>query len=606
MTDTMAAALKPRRIGDPAIALLVALAFLASQAAIGLPTLWNSAGDNDNAMRLVEVRDLITGQGWFDLQQYRMGLAGGFQMHWSRLVDVPIAAIVLVGSAIGGSPQAGETAAAVIWPALLFATALFLLLRIVGRLAGDEARLPVVVIGAAALYATAVFTPSAFDHHNVQIVLVLAVACLLLEASETNSARLGAAAGALTAVLLGVAMEAIPSVAVAGAVVAVWLLLRPAQTWRVALGFGLAFGFIGAAIFFGTIASRDWFSAHCDAYSLPQFVEAAVAGIGLALMAASGLARRSLSWRLAALAGLGAVTVGIVVWAFPQCLGDPYAGLDTRLKDWWLNAVAEAQPLWTLAAKDPQAAAVNYATPLVALVVLAVAIIRQGLTRATALLAAFLGMAVLVSVWQVRGARFSLVLAIIPLSLLVAACRAQAMRAPSTGSTLKMVGAWLVSIPFVFSAAAQGVERLMPTSQQQAPRQVAASGVQPDECYGDADYAQLAALPATRVLAVSNLGALILRHTGHSVLAGPYHRNVDGNLAALDAFTGPLAEAEVVARRAGITLLALCRGNSETRVFAMRAPDGLTAALLRNEVPAWLEPVDGTIGRPLELYRVRP
>ena len=49
-------------------------------------------GDNDSLLRLVEIRDLLGGQGWFDLHQYRMGPPGGFVMHWSRLVDAPIAA----------------------------------------------------------------------------------------------------------------------------------------------------------------------------------------------------------------------------------------------------------------------------------------------------------------------------------------------------------------------------------------------------------------------------------------------------------------------------------------------------------------------------------
>ena len=54
------------------------------------------AMSTDDAMRLVEVRDLIGGQGWFDLFQYRMDPPGGRSMHWSRLIDAPFAALILL------------------------------------------------------------------------------------------------------------------------------------------------------------------------------------------------------------------------------------------------------------------------------------------------------------------------------------------------------------------------------------------------------------------------------------------------------------------------------------------------------------------------------
>ncbi len=51
-------------------------------------------GDNDDVMRLVQIRDLLAGQSWFDLTQYRLGLDGGTLMHWSRLIDLPIAVLI--------------------------------------------------------------------------------------------------------------------------------------------------------------------------------------------------------------------------------------------------------------------------------------------------------------------------------------------------------------------------------------------------------------------------------------------------------------------------------------------------------------------------------
>src|SRR5437868_12898428 len=51
--------------------------------------------DADDNMRLMQVRDLLHGQPWYDLRQHRMNSPAGANIHWSRLVDLPIAALLL-------------------------------------------------------------------------------------------------------------------------------------------------------------------------------------------------------------------------------------------------------------------------------------------------------------------------------------------------------------------------------------------------------------------------------------------------------------------------------------------------------------------------------
>ena len=157
---------------DAALALAVALLALCLHAWSGFPTLVK--GDNDSLLRLVQIRDLIGGQGWFDLHQYRMGPDGGFVMHWSRLVDAPIAALMLAAAAVTGSMAVGETVALVAWPLTLMALAMFFLLRLARAVGGDQAVLPVLAIGGAALHFVGIFVPGNIDHHNLQLVLTLA------------------------------------------------------------------------------------------------------------------------------------------------------------------------------------------------------------------------------------------------------------------------------------------------------------------------------------------------------------------------------------------------------------------------------------------------
>ena len=88
----------------------------------------------DDAMRLVQVRDLMAGQGWFDPVQARLG-PEGTEMHWSRLVDLPIAALIWLAAPFVGVPGA-ERAASVLWPLLILFPAVLAMATVAARSGG--------------------------------------------------------------------------------------------------------------------------------------------------------------------------------------------------------------------------------------------------------------------------------------------------------------------------------------------------------------------------------------------------------------------------------------------------------------------------------------
>lgn len=577
------AARLPVPVADALVAMAIAAALVAWHAVSGFPTLADGGGDNDSLMRLVRIRDMLAGQGWFDPMQYRMGLDGGLAMHWSRLVDLPIAVLIVLF---------GEPAALVIWPAALFAAAMFFLLRAARNIGEEAVALPAAVIGGFALYYINVFVPGALDHHNVQLVLALAMLVMLLRHGAPLAC--GGMAGLCAAVMLVVGMEAAPLVAVACASVALAFLFGTQADARRAAGFGLGFGGAALLCFVATLPPGDWLAPQCDAYSLPQASLAMLGGFGLAAAAITPLAATT-AGRIAALGGLGAAAIAVLAVAFPQCLADPYAGLDPRMTRYWLSGVKEAQPALAVLRADPSMFAAYYVTPVIALLVMPF-LWRRGEGREMATMTALLAAALLLSLWQVRGSLFSLPLAAIPLAAWVAQARMRAQRNPAARMQLAMAAAWLVSINFVWQ---------MTTELLSGPRQGGAEAAQaiPSVCTGAADYAALAALPTGTVLAISNLGAQILAYTAHSALAGPYHRNVDGNLATLDMLMGDTSAGEPQARSLGIDYVAVCPGNSETTAILGWAPDGLLARLAADDAPAWLEPVPGEAS-PIRVFRV--
>lgn len=583
---------------DLLAALLATLAAFMVNASAGFPQLANPAGDNDSLLQLVEVRDLLAGQGWFDLHQYRMGLEGGFVMHWSRLLDAPLALGIRALSALMGNTVLAEQVVQVVWPALQFWLAAFFIIRAARAFAGEQAVLPAIVVGGAALFYIGIFSPGALDHHNIQLMLTLASLALLLEAPARRPAAF--IAGICATLSLAIGMESAPYAGTLGAVVALLFIGKGDGDRLIARDFGLGVAGVSALVFVVTVPASAWGQAQCDTFSIVQFAVAALAGAGLAVIASWKAANATRAHRLTSLGLLALALAAVLVVLFPQCLAAPYASLDPRLKQMWLGHIEEAQSIFRLVFDNPAMVVARFATPLVAIVLMALRFSHGGWRRQDSLVAALLAVAFLVSAWEVRGSTFSIAFAVIPLSAWIAKWRQRAETNPSRGSMLRMATAWLISVNAVWSGAAEAASSAFETNA--AAKDASADAA----CHGKASFAALGRMPATTVLAISNLGSPILAFTGHRVFAGPYHRNVAGNLLVFDALLGSASDAKVVVDNHHVGLVALCRGNPESRLFASTAPDGFLAGLMRGSVPDWLEPVAETRGAPLELYRVRP
>src|SRR6202158_2511780 len=73
--------------------------------------------DTDDAMRLVQVRSFLSGQGWFDLHQARFDPPTGYDSHWSRLIDAGLAGLYIAFKTFFDAPFAERLMSAV-WPVL--------------------------------------------------------------------------------------------------------------------------------------------------------------------------------------------------------------------------------------------------------------------------------------------------------------------------------------------------------------------------------------------------------------------------------------------------------------------------------------------------------
>lgn len=555
----------------------------------------------DDAMRLVEVRDLLAGQGWFDMTQYRLDPPAGVAMHWSRLIDLPLALMIKAGSMFASAAVA-EQIALVVWPTMLLLVFLAGVSRLAQELAGPTAAGVALVFAVLMAPVLQNFRSGAIHHHNVQ--LVLTVWSLAFLARVPSRPRDSAIAGLLCALSVAIGQQMVPAVAALAVVVGLRWVVEGDKCQRPTVAFALALA-AGAIVFaVATVAPARYFIVECDAISIAQVGVLVLGGFGLAALAM--VPRLNfVAARVVAAGGLAALLAAYVKLGAPQCLGGPYAQLDPRLAALWLSSVAEARNLSSMLRDLPQQVAAYYGVPLAALVLGAIRCAReQGRQRwnwiaCTAAQLAF----VLVSVWELRGASGANALAAV---LVPAALLRMIPAAPGGASYFGIPRAALVAMLFLNplallalgSGAAHAVAAAAVTT-----RLVITSG-DAGTCQRVADYAPLATLPRGRVLAFIDSGPFILMQSGHAVLAAPYHRNQAGNVAMLDMFLAAPNDAKLRMAARGIDYVAFCPGAPERYNYVARAPASLVAALSRSDVPGFLEriPLDGT---DLVVYRVR-
>jgi hypothetical protein len=614
MTEDMADRFLSRAAGQPAVPLLsrllpaVAL-YAVITAAIALAFFLSDAkdyvgADNDDVMRLVEVRDFLGGQNWFDLTQYRLGLEGGTLMHWSRLIDLPMALLIRLFS-LFLTPDKAEALVVTIWPLLLVPLLLLPLGLAVRRLEGVAAMH--IALGLGALFALGCvrFKPGSIDHHNVQLMLVMWIAAMLVDPQRRASSYIIAAIACALALAIGV--ETTPFVAVVCVCVALQWVWHGQAFSRPARFFGLSLALSVSAAFFLTIPPRAYAVVTCDNFSLGFYALSALGGAALFLLAS--LPRQpDRIVRIALAGGTGGLLLLTTRIIAPQCLADPLSTLDPLLVELWLNGVTEARSFLAEARTEPEMVGGFYAVGLFAIVVCLVRSLRREKTELHLVLLALIGASWGIALLQVRGAFFSNMLAILPLSLLITDLRRTSAADPGNpGAAFAYISVVLMSVPVVWALG--GVLAVHGWKQAADMRALSSAGLsdgEVGECGDEADMAVLNTLPAGVIAAPSNSGADILRWTPHRVLTAPYHRNQKGMLTELYIGLAQPGEARAFMRGAGVTTLAFCKTDPQTDALIRRKPDGLYANLARGQVPDYLQPFGEQSKSGFRLYRVLP
>lgn len=549
-------------------------------------------GDTDDNMRMSQVRALLAGQDWFDLRQYKLDPPGGANIHWTRMVDLPLAGLMLAGRMFLSGADAEKLAITVapLLPYLLLGLSLALTVR---RLVAPLAYLPALAVLFFAGATNNMFMPTRIDHHGWQIALLaLAVSGL----ADPRRRRGGLTLGVASALSLAIGIEMLVYLALAGASVALfWVIDRDERSRLASYAVTLAGG---TALAFLLFASHDNRRIICDALSPVWLSDALVGGAllyGLSLL-------RLASWQVR-LAAAAAAAFALAAWhllAWPDCLS-PLAGVSPELRQLWLDHVREVRPVWR---HGWRAAATLLALPAAgAIGWLAWAWHRRSeldqLRRVLAAAApALLGLGLMF--WQTRAGPAAQMLAVpgaVALGwLLVPRLRSHRLAPVRIGGTILVV---LIASGALVPIA---VRQLPPDPKAVAQRKAGAAA---RRCPTLAALRPIALQPKGIVFTFNDLSPRVITVTHHLAIAGPYHRNEAAITDVQRAFRGSAEQARAIIRRHRADYLLICPGFGEATIYVAESRSGFYASLERGWVPDWLEPVELPPNSPLRLFRVK-
>ncbi len=550
----------------------------------------------DDQLRTVQLRDWLAGQSWFDVTQYRIGEPDSQPMHWPRLIELPLALLVILLTPLLGSVNA-EIAVMVAVPLIGLGLTMWLVMKIAEQLFDRKTALLAAALTATAVPVVAQLRPMRIDHHGWQIVLALAALWTMFWPDKRKG---GIALGLILSLWLTISLEGLP-LSVAFIALLSW-------RWVIALDEGVRLfwtlvSFLGGTIFLylGTQGGFDAARNYCDAIS-PVHIFACLAG-GAIILPGIRFAPTSMVGRAGWLVAAGIATLAVISAIAPQCIGGAFGQIDPLVREYWYVNVREGLPIWD----QPWKETVTLLGGSVVVGLLALALIARKRPqnidgqKLFLLVYAFLW-AFVVSLLVQRAASVAAAFALPLMAWLVHEAflaarqiKSAAIRIIATAATVFLILPGPLAISLINGVSGEGGE---PSSQSPAKAVEMA-------CDSSESLARLSALPRSNIIAPFDFGPEILVRTPHSVLSTSHHRNDAAMADQIRIFTYAPEKAGDLLEARNIDYIVACPKEAELKNYAKKHPDGLWAKLAAKKQPKWLQTVHLRDSK-LQLWRVVP
>jgi hypothetical protein len=542
--------------------------------------------DIDDVLRSAQIHQLLAHGRWFDLTIAGIDMPGAYLSPWSRLVDLPY---VLLSWAFG---TVTDQANAVWWafrvwqPVLLVGFSHLWVLTAI-RITERERKVePIPIIAAFAMMPLTLweFTPGRIDHHNVQIVLLMAALYGLSGRSVVGGFMAGVACG--LSFVVGLELAPVLLIVLVGPGLA-WIVGVPGSArvqTSLAAGLSLTTLLSGGLL----IGPARLMQTECDAFSAP-FATVFLGYSALTALSVILVRSKRPAIRFAVLSLSAVLLAAATALLFPTCLQGPYHAIDPVVRGLWLDRVQQEKSFLEFYRMGETIKIVSLGL-FVLVMTTAIPALRRRFVQGDAVFVVVFAVALmllLLTFVQTRFIRFPAAVVLLFLPLVWAEVKEGVK---GTVKVLRLGAAVILALGLVPLSIVTAAP----------PRPTLLDYFAFDVCT-DVDASPLERLPPGRLVTPSSLALFLLDRlpAGMTVNAISFHRAAPGMRRMFDVFLSTEPEIRMAAA-APFDYLSVCRFSMDDDI----SKDTVFATLAQGGDWPGLVPVSDSADSPLRVFRI--
>ncbi|MPW34913.1 hypothetical protein [Vibrio sp. B1Z05] len=541
--------------------------------------------DNDDYMRYVQFMDWIKFGNWYLEPMPRFNPEDGVIMHWSRVSDFIPAGLTLLFISFLGFEVASLVAIAVtpLLYLLLFALALF---AYVDHYLGKDHRF-IGMLFALGSHAISKFFPGSIDHHNLQLIIV---ALFLIGTPQLciqeNEKWRPIYQGLLIGLSLWIGLD---NFILFTSYLCLYTLYSYLYRYKL---LDYLFRLCFFATLFTTIAIllnrpiSEFTFEHYDSISLPFALCFLAGGFFTYLSNKCLTIETSFNSKLIKGILLFIICFVPIIYIYPQLLKGALADYPLLLREFWLNKVTEAQPMLRTIQKNGFFSSENYFLFFVP--ALCYPLLQKKNKDLNILYFMLLIQLVLGLLWQVRVMTICFILSA-PIQVYVLMKISNSFKFQLTQAIIILSGMPIIVLILISMISPSPDEPEKNTKNNvSAYQQLINSGIN-----------------SNKIMTGTESGAKILATTHNTIIAAPYHRNINGNSFVIETFLS--TNIDEVHKRLIQNNVDFILINNDSQLKIIRASatnDAFINVLEHTELPSWIQPTSVDFNTNSRLFKI--